>query len=187
MQHIRGLFHQPTLEWVAINQESYKSVFFILRNYFLTFLFLIPFSISLRLFFVHGDFKLIFYQAWLIGWIILGGYFFILYLMSIIMEEAANFMGGKAVPGSGAKLSYFSALPFLFMLILAPLPRVGFIIMLVSFAYNIALIYIGASEIFKLEGSKKILWFVSVVVSFLLLLFLVLLLAALISLFMHII
>lgn len=169
LQYLDLLFRNPKEAWATIDREYVGSTWDLIRNYFLVFFLLLPVSIGIKQVFVFKSFTLLIYQGILTPWVILGAYLVVLYLLSIVTEEAARFLKAKVVPYSGTKLAFFSALPFVACAVFVTIPYLGVFILLTGFAYQMILILFGAEYFFGLSGSRKWLWFISVFVSFILL------------------
>ena len=187
LEKMQDLFQNPSAVWEKIEQEYVKSTFSILKDYFLIFYLLIPIAVTLKQFFVFKSIQILAYQGIILPAIAITTYLFVLYILSIVLEEAAEFMGGHAGSYAGVKLSFFSGLPFLCMVILSVIPYIGVFLALTGLIYQIALIYAGAETLLKIPAKRKWFWIFSIILSFGLLLFLFFLVAFIISILLNLI
>ena len=185
IKHLQGLLHNPALEWDEIRKSHYDSGWDILKDFYLVFLLLLPFSISLKLLFITRSLKVILTQGVIIPLLALVFFIFVLYLLSIVMEEAAALMKGKLMHLAGIKIAYFSAIPFLSLFILFPVPYLGILMVLGGFIYMIALMISGGKILLAVPANRIFLWILSVFVSFILLFLLFAVFGALISFFFN--
>ena len=184
LEVLRGLFQTPFSIWSSLEKENIPSAVYILRHHYLIFIILIPVLVTIRQMFSFKSFTILFYQGILLPVIAILTYLLVLYILSILMEEAADFMGGRAESNGGIKLAFYSGLPFLSMVVFSVLPF-GFILVFTGFIYQITLIYAGCVPVLKVPSSRKWFWMLTIVISFILLLFLFFLVAFLGSFLMN--
>ena len=183
VKHLQGLFHNPALEWDEIEKSYYSSSLQIIRDYYLFFVLAIPVAFIIRLLITLKSYKTLVYQGVIVPVIVIGAYVVVLYLLSIVLEEAADFMKGKVTPMAGSKIAFFSGLPFIALCVLIPIPWLGMLAFAAGFIYQIVMIYMGGVKLLHIPSGRRPLFIITVFLTFIILLVLFAILAALFSLF----
>ena len=173
LKHLQGLFLNPKSKLEEIAKSYYVSWVSILKEVYLIFFFLICASFLINNLIHYSSIKKLLISGIATPVIFLLCYIFFLYLLSIVMEEVAHFMGGEVTHVSGAKLSYFSSLPILAAFVLYPVPYLGSILVFTTIIYKFVLILMGATSIMHLPSRRVFLWMVAVMISFVLFGFLI--------------
>lgn len=172
LNHLNGLFKTPIKQWQVIDNEYHSSILNIVRHYYMMFFLLLPVSIILRLVISGKSFKAVMLQGLAAPVAGLLLFIFVLYLLSIIIEEAGAFLGGRVTPLSGAKIAAFSAYPFLAMTVFATIPYLGPVMLVTGFVYQLVLIFLAGKHMLLIPQGRLYVWFISVFLSFGLLVFL---------------
>lgn len=184
--HLSNLFSKPSFAWETIHKEYHDSIPSIFKQYMLIFFILIPASQIGKSILTYSSIYQIVAHGLIIPLILLSTYVFSMYLVSVVIEIAAHYFNAKFVPLAGAKLCYFSSLPFLALIIFQPLPKLGNYFALLGFVYQFYLIYKGSSELLNVRSMSRVLWAITVCASFGILFLLMLLVAIVIILSMKV-
>lgn len=170
LERLHGLMQNPQSAWFSIGKEYHNSIFRILRTYFIWMFIALPVVFTLATVFSTFEIRAILINGIITPVAALTVFLLLLYIISIVLEEVTSLLDIQPAPMSSAKVSYLSALPFLSLTLLLPVPWLGPVLAGSGFVYQIYLTYLGGAELFKIPAQKKVFWLIAVLLTLFLML-----------------
>ena len=170
---IKKLFNEPEIAFIQIKRENQLLLKGIFKKY-------IAFILSILIFISVSKYAVNFSsighllkKGLIQPVIMMFGFMVLLYLLSVVIEESANYFGSRAKHSSGFKVCFLSAMPSLGMLPFTFLPIVGRFIFTLAVLYWVYLMWIGSKTLLFFPGTKLSSWVISIVFSCILALLLI--------------
>ena len=169
---LENTFREPELAFIQVSRRDRFFLRKFFRRYYLFLFSLLLFASTVKHTLTFRSYFYLFKKGLLEPLIISLGFLIFLYILSIIIDESANYFGKKHRSDTGAKICFLSAMPGLGILLFTFLPVFGNFFFALALGNWVYLMWVGSKTLLFFPGTRLTPWVMTVFITSLLLGFL---------------